>query len=97
MSFREPSSLRPSTITESPVSQPHSRWEIILTCLRSADGTPCYTAKKWDDGRCHIDAIIKLMEDEPPYDPRTQVNMEASKLYWGTIEQRREYNRKLRR
>lgn len=51
-----------------------------------------------DDGRSHIDAIIQLMEEEnPPYDPRTQVNADASKLYWGTPEEKRQYNRKLRR
>jgi ubiquitin-conjugating enzyme E2 Z len=62
------------------------------------EGIPCYVAAKSDEGRAHIDAIINLMEEEnPPYDPRTQVNQEASKLYWGTPEQRREYHRKLRR
>ncbi|KAL7273965.1 hypothetical protein RUND412_003146 [Rhizina undulata] len=62
------------------------------------DGIPCYFPKKPDDGRSHIEALIRLMEDEsPPYDPRTEVNREASKLFWGTKDERREYNRKLRR
>ena len=64
----------------------------------AGDGIPCYAVTKTDEGRAHIDAIINLMEEENgPYDPRTQVNQEASKLYWGTPEQKREYNRKLRR
>lgn len=63
-----------------------------------ADGIPCYIPQRYDEGRHHIDAIIQLMEEEsPPYDPRTQVNQEASKLYWGSKEDKREYNKKLRR
>jgi len=38
-----------------------------------------------------------MEEDNPPYDPRTQVNQDASKLLWGSAEQKREYNRKLRK
>ena len=38
-----------------------------------------------------------LEEENPPYDPRMQVNLEASKLYWGSKEDKREYNKKLRR
>lgn len=38
-----------------------------------------------------------MEEESPPYDPRTQVNREASKLYWGTKEDKKEYNKKLRR
>ncbi|CAZ79921.1 unnamed protein product [Tuber melanosporum] len=64
----------------------------------TTDGIPCYIPQRYDEGRHHIDAIIQLMEDEsPPYDPRTQVNQEASKLYWGSKEDKREYNKKLRR
>jgi len=64
----------------------------------TSDGIPCYSATRADEGRSHIEAIIHLIEDEnPPYDPRTLVNQEASKLYWGSKEQKREYNKKLRR
>jgi len=38
-----------------------------------------------------------LEEERPPYDPRMAVNIEASKLYWGTEADRKEYNKKLRR
>jgi len=82
-----------------PEEQPRARFVTPFYHYRvSKDGIACYTATKADEGRSHIDAIINLMEEEnPPYDPRTQINEEASKLYWGTAEQRREYNRKLRR
>lgn len=64
----------------------------------TAEGIPCYIPVKYDEGRYHIDAIIQLMEEEnPPYDPRTQVNQEAAKLYWGSKEDKKEYNKKLRR
>lgn len=62
------------------------------------DGIPCYTAKKPDEARSHIDAIIQMLQEEnPPYDPRMLVNLEASKLYWGSEGDRKEYNKKLRR
>jgi len=38
-----------------------------------------------------------LEEERPPYDPRMAVNIEASKLYWGSEADRKEYNKKLRR
>ncbi|TGZ77386.1 UBC-like protein [Ascodesmis nigricans] len=64
----------------------------------TTDGVPCYFPAKTDEGRSHIDAIVSLIEDEnPPYDPRCQVHQEAAKLFWGTPEQKKEYNRKLRR
>ncbi|KAI5848998.1 ubiquitin-conjugating enzyme/RWD-like protein [Tricharina praecox] len=82
-----------------PIEHPRARFRTPFYHYRvTSDGVPCYTVTKTDEGRAHIDAIIHLMEEENgPYDPRTQVNQEASKLYWGTPEQKREYNRKLRR
>lgn len=45
-----------------------------------------------------MEAVIQTLEEEnPPYDPRTQVNLEASKLFWGSKEDKKEYNKKLRR
>lgn len=38
-----------------------------------------------------------LEAEDPAYDPRLQVNMEASKLYWGTKEEKREYSKRFRR
>ncbi|KAF8533907.1 ubiquitin-conjugating enzyme/RWD-like protein [Trichophaea hybrida] len=82
-----------------PSEQPRARFLTPFYHYRvTKDGVACYTATKSDECRSHIDALICLMEEEnPPYDPRTQVNQDASKLYWGTAEQKREYNRKLRR
>jgi len=38
-----------------------------------------------------------LEEESPPYDPRTLVNPEAAKLFWGSKDDKKIYNRKLRR
>ncbi|TRX93892.1 hypothetical protein FHL15_005274 [Xylaria flabelliformis] len=64
------------------------------------DGTLCYipNPNRCDDVKQHIEAIFHSLEEEaPPYDPRTQVHPEAHKLYWGSEEDRKIYNRKLRR
>ncbi|KAI9894157.1 MAG: hypothetical protein M1814_004011 [Vezdaea aestivalis] len=64
----------------------------------STDGVVCYFPKRGDDVKSHVDAIIDAFEDsEPPYDPRTTVNPEASKLYWGSVEDKKQYSRRLRR
>jgi len=82
-----------------PEEQPRAKFVFPLYHHQiTTDGIPCYIPQRYDEGRHHIDAIIQLMEEEsPPYDPRTQVNQEASKLYWGSKEDKREYNKKLRR
>jgi ubiquitin-conjugating enzyme E2 Z len=82
-----------------PEEQPRARFETSLFHHRIArDGTPCYSAARSDDVKSHIDGIIEALEEEsPPYDPRTMVNPEAAKLYWGTAEERKAYNRLLRR
>ncbi|KAL8806620.1 MAG: hypothetical protein Q9182_001268 [Xanthomendoza sp. 2 TL-2023] len=64
----------------------------------SKDGVPCYFPARTDDVKSHIEGIIDALENtDPPYDPRTLVNPEASKLYWGTPEEKKLYNRQLRR
>jgi ubiquitin-conjugating enzyme E2 Z len=64
----------------------------------SPDGILCYDAVRKDDMRSHIEAIIGAIEDESPaYDPRTLVNPEAARLYWGTADEKKMYNRRLRR
>ncbi|KAI4708795.1 hypothetical protein J4E89_006196 [Alternaria sp. Ai002NY15] len=64
----------------------------------SPDGILCYDAARKDDMRSHIEAIIAAIEEESPaYDPRTLVNPEAAKLFWGTPDEKKLYNRKLRR
>ncbi|KUJ11058.1 UBC-like protein [Mollisia scopiformis] len=82
-----------------PEEQPRAKFETQLFHHRIAsDGTPCYTSKRSEDVKSHIDAIIEaLEEEEPPYDPRTLVNPEAAKLYWGSADDKKLYNRKLRR
>ncbi|KAK0628427.1 ubiquitin-conjugating enzyme/RWD-like protein [Bombardia bombarda] len=84
-----------------PEEQPRIRFETRLFHHRiSADGTPCYFSpvNRREDVKSHIEAVIEaLEEDSPPYDPRTLVNPEAFKLFWGTAEDRKMYNRRLRR
>lgn len=66
----------------------------------AADGTPCYfpNLSRREDVKQHLEAIIDALEEEqPPYDPRTLVHPEAHKMYWGTPEERKVYNRQLRR
>jgi ubiquitin-conjugating enzyme E2 Z len=64
----------------------------------SPKGILCYNARRKDDMKSHIEAIIDAIEEEEPaYDPRTLVNVEAAKLLWGPPEDRKIYNRKLRR
>ncbi|KAH6723371.1 ubiquitin-conjugating enzyme/RWD-like protein [Leptodontidium sp. MPI-SDFR-AT-0119] len=82
-----------------PEEHPRARFETQLFHHRIAsDGTPCYTPKRAEDVKSHIEAIIEALEEEsPPYDPRTLVNPEAAKLYWGSEDDKKMYNRKLRR
>ena len=64
----------------------------------SKDGVLCYLPLRPDDIRNHIQTIVEAIEDtDTPYDPRMLVNPEASKLYWGGPDQRKVYNRQLRR
>lgn len=84
-----------------PQEQPRAKFETHIFHHRiAADGTPCYVVmpNKREDVRSHIEAIIDALEEEnPPYDPRTLVYPEAHKLYWGSAEDRKLYNRRLRR
>lgn len=82
-----------------PDEQPRARFETPLFHHRiSSDGHPCYTAKRPEDAKSHIEAIVEALEElSPPYDPRTIVNPEATKLYWGSADDRKLYNRRLRR
>ncbi|OAX78806.1 hypothetical protein ACJ72_06882, partial [Emergomyces africanus] len=64
----------------------------------SKDGVLCYFPKKTEEMKAHVEAIVEALEEEyPPYDPRTTVNPEASKLIWGSAEDKKKYNRLLRR
>jgi ubiquitin-conjugating enzyme E2 Z len=64
----------------------------------SKDGVLCYNPTRKEDMRSHVEAIVEAIEEEnPAYDPRTLVNLEAAKLFWGSPEDKKIYNRKLRR
>lgn len=84
-----------------PEEQPRARFETHIFHHRiAADGTPCYVVppNRREDVKSHIEAIIDTLEEEsPPYDPRALVNPEAHKLYWGSADDRKQYNRRLRR
>jgi ubiquitin-conjugating enzyme E2 Z len=85
-----------------PDEQPRVRFETkIFHHLISSDGTVCYVPKpsRIEDVRSHIEAILSaLEEDEPAYDPRKIVNLEASRMFWnGGKDNKKLYNRKLRR
>ncbi|KAI9838761.1 MAG: hypothetical protein M1838_004504 [Thelocarpon superellum] len=82
-----------------PEEQPRVRFETDMFHHRiSTDGIVCYFPRKAEDAKSHIEAIIDALEDEsPPYDPRTLVNPAAAKLYWGSTDDKKNYNRRLRR
>ena len=85
-----------------PEEQPRIKFETRIFHHRiAADGSPCYfpPLNRHDDAKSHIEAVIEALEEEyPPYDPRTLVNPEAFKLYWGKgSDDRKMYNRRLRR
>ena len=64
----------------------------------SKGGVLCYFPRRVDEIKYHIEAIVDAIEDhETPYDPRTLVNPDASKLYWGSAEEKKQYSRQLRR
>lgn len=82
-----------------PDEQPRVVFETPIFHHRiSKTGIPCYFPKKADDLKSHVEAIVEAIEDtDPPYDPRTLVNIEASKLFWGSTDEKKQYNRQLRR
>ena len=82
-----------------PDEQPRVTFATPLFHHRIAkDGTLCYFPKRPDDLQSHVDAIVEAIEEEhPPYDPRTLVNPDASKLFWGSEADKKLYNRQLRR
>ena len=91
--------IRMSISPRFPEEQSRVRFETTLFHHRIAkDGTLCYFPKRQDDLQSHVEAIVEAIEEEnPPYDPRTLVNLEASKLFWGSEADKKQYNRLLRR
>ncbi|KAJ9646596.1 hypothetical protein H2199_002645 [Coniosporium tulheliwenetii] len=85
--------------TRFPEEQPRVRFETPIFHQRvSKDGVLCYFPPKPDDLKSHIQAIVEAIEEEEPaYDPRTIVNSEAATLFWGSKDDKKLYNRRLRR
>ncbi|CBF79663.1 ubiquitin-conjugating enzyme E2 [Aspergillus nidulans FGSC A4] len=82
-----------------PEEQPRIFVETRLFHVRvSKEGVLCYFPRRIEEMRQHVEAIVAVLEEqEPPYDPRTTVNIEAAKLFWGSPEDRKKYKRTLRR
>ena len=82
-----------------PMEQPRVKVVTPLFHHRVAkDGQLCYFIKNSDNLCAHVEAIIAAIDDEcPAFDPRTRVCTEAANLLWGTEDQRKQYNRRLRR
>lgn len=62
------------------------------------DGTLCYFPTKPEELKNHVQSIVASLEEkDSPYDPRTVVNPELSKLFFGSVEERKKYSRLQRR
>lgn len=81
-----------------PEDQPRVFVELPLFHYRVAKcGVLCYFPARTDDMQCHVDAVVAALEEESPYDPRTNVHPEATRMFWGSPDDRKRYNRELRR
>ncbi|ROT36772.1 UBC-like protein [Sodiomyces alkalinus F11] len=84
-----------------PEEQPRVRFETKIFHHRIAlDGTVCYFPNplRKEDLQSHMEAVFaSIEEDDPAYDPRTIVNLEAHNLFWGGPDGKKNYNRRLRR
>lgn len=88
-----------STSVRFPDEQPRVK---VLTPIYhhkvSKDGILCYTPAKPEEMKNHVQSIVFALEEEsPPYDPRTIVNPAASKLIFGSADDKKKYNRLQRR
>lgn len=81
-----------------PVEQPRVFLETPIFHIRvSPKGALIYLPARAEEMSRHIEGIINTLEEEaPPYNPLMTVNPEATKLCWGSKEEQRLYNRKLR-
>ncbi|KIW64923.1 hypothetical protein PV04_07225 [Phialophora macrospora] len=82
-----------------PEEQPRVRVETAIYHHRvSKDGVLCYFPRESHTLRDHVQCIVEALEEEsPPYDPRTIVHPEATKLLWGSEDDKKKYYRQLRR
>lgn len=64
----------------------------------SPDGVLCYTPKKPENIKSHIEAAVEaIVGNTACPNAWTVVNPEASELLWGNEDQKKQYNRRLRR
>ena len=91
--------VRMSISPRFPDEQPRVRLETGIYHHRvSKDGVLCYFPKESDMLRNHVECISEALEEEsPPYDPRTIVHPEATKLLWGSDTDKKKYYRQVRR
>ena len=91
--------IRISVSPKFPDEQPRVKVETQLYHHRvSKSGVLCYFPQKPEDMRNHVTSVISAIEDvAPPFDPRTTVNPEATKLFWGSADDKKVYNRNQRR
>lgn len=91
--------IKISTSVRFPEEQP--RVKVITPMYHhrvSKDGVLCYQANKPEEMKNHIQMIVNALEEEsPPYDPRTIVNPESAKLFFGSADDKKKYNRQQRR
>jgi ubiquitin-conjugating enzyme E2 Z len=83
-----------------PDEQPRVRVETPIFHHRVSEaGVLCYFPRrsKSEDMGEHVRAVMDSLEEEnPTCDPRTVVRGEASKLMWGSEQERKSYKRKVR-
>ena len=91
--------IKISTSIRFPEEQP--RVKVITPIYHhkvSKDGVLCYNANKPEEMKNHIQMIVFALEEEsPPYDPRTIVNPDAAKQFFGSADDKKKYNRQQRR
>ncbi|TPX47161.1 hypothetical protein SeMB42_g01263 [Synchytrium endobioticum] len=63
----------------------------------SRDGFPYYRTTRDDDIRSHLTAVAKLFTQDPDPQPAARLNMKAAQMYYGSKEEKRDYNRRVRR
>lgn len=91
--------IRISLSTRFPEEQPRVKVVTPISHHRVApDGTLCYFPTKPEELKNHVQSIVASLEEkDSPYDPRTVVNPELSKLFFGSVEERKKYSRLQRR
>ena len=91
--------IRFTVSPEFPEEWPRVVFETELFHQRvTKEGVLCYVPRKPSELPGHVEALVSAVEEEhPPYDPRVLVNLEASKLFWGSEDDKKQYSRRLRR